>query len=378
MLSVIINSKLILDDKIIEGKVVIFDGKICSVTDAHILPKDLCIIDANGAYLSPGFIDIHIHGSGGSDVMDATLDSLETISQSIVKTGTTSFLATTMTMDRQSIENALENVVQNRLALSGANVLGVHLEGPFISKAKCGAQDKKHIIKPDVSFIEQYSKIIKMITLAPEVEGADGFIGYLKKYHPQIVLSIGHSNATYEQTMESFDLGIEHATHLGNAMSGMHHRAPGVIGAVLDSDITCDVIADKIHLHDAALRAFWRIKKEKLILITDAMRAGCMREGSYTLGGQAVNVKDGKAELDNGQIAGSVLKFNEALKNMQEITDASLAQILHCVTKAPATKLGLNKGSIEKGYDADMVLFDEKFDILLTIVGGEIKYKKDA
>ncbi len=378
MLSAIVNSKLIVADKIIEGKAVIFDKTIHAIVDADQLSKDLQIIDAGGAYLSAGFIDIHIHGSGGSDVMDATKEALETISESIVQDGTTSFLPTTMTMDLHSIESALDNIQSNASSVNGANILGAHLEGPFINPLKCGAQDKSHIIKADIGFIDKYSNIIKMITLAPEMEGSDAFIAYLKKHYPHIILSIGHSNATYEETMHALDLGIDHATHLGNAMSGMHHRVPGVIGAVLDSNITCDVIADRIHLHDATLRTFWHIKKEQLILITDAMRAGCMCDGSYSLGGQVVNVEKSKATLQNGQLAGSVLKLNEALRNMRDITSVSIPQALFCVTEAPAKKLGLKKGRIKEGYDADMAIFDENFDILLTIVDGQIKYKKGA
>ncbi len=378
MLSAIVNSKLIVADKIIEGKAVIFDKTIHAIVDADQLSKDLQIIDAGGAYLSAGFIDIHIHGSSGSDVMDATKEALETISESIVQNGTTSFLPTTMTMDLHSIENALDNIQSNASSVNGANILGAHLEGPFINSLKCGAQDKNHIIKADIGFIDKYSDIIKMITLAPEMEGSDAFIVHLKKHYPHIILSIGHSNATYEETIHAFDLGIDHATHLGNAMSGMHHRAPGVIGAVLDSNITCDVIADRIHLHDATLRTFWHIKKEQLILITDAMRAGCMCDGSYSLGGQVVNVEKGKATLQNGQLAGSVLRLNEALRNMRDITGVPIPKALFCVTEAPAKKLGLKKGRIEEGYDADMAIFDENFDILLTIVDGQIKYKKGA
>ncbi len=378
MLSAIVNSKLIVADKIMEGKAIIFDKTIHSIVDADQLSKDLQIIDAGGAYLSAGFIDIHIHGSGGSDVMDATKKSLKTISESIVQNGTTSFLATTMTMDLHSIEKALENIQVNAFDVSGANILGAHLEGPFINPLKCGAQDKSHIIKADISFIDRYNDIVKMITFAPEMEGSDAFIAHIKKYYPHIILSVGHSDATYEQTMHAIDLGLDHATHLGNAMNVMRHRAPGVIGAVLDSSITCDVIADRIHLHDATLRTFWHIKKERLMLITDSMRAGCMCAGSYDLGGQVVNVKEGKATLQNGQLAGSVLRLNDALRNMRDITGISIPQALFCVTEAPAKKLGLKKGCIKEEYDADMVIFDENFDILLTIVDGQIKYKKGA
>jgi N-acetylglucosamine-6-phosphate deacetylase len=376
MLKAIINAKIVFEDKIADDLIVIYDEHISQIiTQDELLKIDnIETIDVNGAYLSSGFIDIHIHGSGGSDAMDATLDALKTISKTVLSTGTTSFLATTMTMSKEAIVNALENISDNIDKVDGAKIVGVHMEGPYINPDMCGAQDINYVQKPSFEIIEDYSDIIKMITLAPEIENGYEFIKELTDKYPHIILSIGHSKANYDEVLESFECGISHATHLGNAMSGFHHREPGVLGATLNSDVTCDVIADLIHTHKASLELFWKVKKDKLILITDSMRAGCMKCGEYDLGGQKVTVGDGKATLDDGRLAGSVLKMNTALKNMRDNTDMSLIDVIKSVTTIPAKKLGLNSGKIEVGLSADMVVFDESFDILMTIVDGDIKY----
>ena len=369
----IINGKIIFGDEIFEGKILLFDTKVVGIVDK--VDKEIPLIDANGAYISAGFIDIHIHGSGGADVMDATPEALEMISTTLLQTGTTSFLATTMTMSTEDIDNALQNVKQNSGSVTGADILGVHLEGPFINASKHGAQDSVFIQTPNIELIQNYIDDIRMITLAPEVEGAEAFIKTLQADHPHIVLSIGHSDASYLQSKESFEWGVSHATHLFNAMNGYHHREPGIVGAVFDSDVTCDIIPDLIHTHPSTLELTYRLKQDKLMVISDAMRAGCMKCGTYDLGGRKVTVKDGKAELEDGTLAGSVLRLNEGLKHMMKHTSMSLVEVIHSVTRAPARKLGVTKGELKEGYDADIVIFDEDFSIISTIVGGEIKYQ---
>ncbi len=371
----IINAKILLDDKIIEDKTLLFDNKIVNIAEV-IHFEDVEIIDANGAYVSAGFIDLHIHGSGGADVMDATADALEILSSTLLQTGTTSFLATTMTMSDQDIDKALQNIRLNANEVTGAKILGIHLEGPFINVSKHGAQDKKYVQSPNVALIENYIDEIKMITLAPEVEGAEDFVKLLTKEYPHIILSIGHSDASYEESQKSFTWGISHATHLFNAMNPYHHRKPGIVGAVFDSDVTCDIIADLVHTHPSILELVQQVKKEKLILITDAMRAGCMKCGTYDLGGRRVEVDKGKAVLEDGTLAGSVLKMNEALSNMRTYTSMNFVEIVNSVTKIPARKLGVTKGELREGYDADIVIFDEKFSIISTIVSGEVKYRR--
>ena len=373
-MTAIINAKLIVNDEAVEGQVLLFDEKIIRITEDVDL-EDLEVIDAKGHYVSAGFIDLHIHGSGGADVMDATPQALETLSVTLLQTGTTSFLATTMTMSPQDIDNALQNIQKYKTTVSGANILGIHLEGPFINAEKHGAQDKAYIQSPNTTLIQNYMQEVKMITLAPEVEGAEVFIKHLAKEYPHIILSIGHSDASFEESKESFSWGVSHVTHLFNAMNPYHHRKPSIVGAVFDSEVTCDIIADLVHTHPSALELVQQVKKEKLILITDAMRAGCMKCGTYDLGGRRVDVEDGKALLEDGTLAGSVLKMNEALLNMRKHTSMTNVELVNSVTKIPAQKLGVSKGELREGYDADIVIFDENFSIISTIIAGEVKYK---
>ena len=366
------NAKFLVDGAIIEDRVLLYDDKIIGFRET--LPQDAEVYDAKGAYVSAGFIDLHIHGSGGADVMDATPEALQTLSTTLLQTGTTSFLATTMTMSTQQIDNALQNIKNNASQVTGAEILGVHLEGPFINARKHGAQDKEYVQKANFELIENYMQEIKMITLAPEIEGSETFIKALKKDYPHIILSIGHSDASYEESKESFGWGVSHATHLFNAMNVYHHREPGIVGAVFDTEVTCDVIPDLIHTHASALELVQKVKKEKLILITDAMRAGCMKCGTYDLGGRKVEVKDNKALLEDGTLAGSVLKMNEALRNMKAYTSMSFLDIVKSVTKVPAEKLGVKKGMLLEGYDADIVIFHEDFSIIGVVIAGERKY----
>lgn len=376
-MNAIVNAKLIYQDEIVEGKTILFDKSIVKIVD-DINVDNVEVIDANGAYVSPGFIDLHIHGSGGADVMDATPEALELISSTLLQSGTTSFLPTTMTMSREHIDNALQNIQLHGQNVTGAQILGVHLEGPFINASKHGAQDKKYIQVPNRALINDYMNEVKMITLAPEVEGAESFIKYLLEQYPHVILSIGHSDASYEKSKESFSWGVSHATHLFNAMNPYHHREPGIVGAVFDSEVTCDIIADLVHTHPSALELVHQVKRDKLILITDAMRAGCMKCGTYDLGGRKVMVEGSQAILEDGTLAGSVLKLNEALKNMTTVTSMTVVEAVNAVTKIPAHKLGLKKGELKVGYDADIVIFDENFSIISTIVGGEVKYQREG
>jgi len=372
------NGRLLLGDKIVENKVLLYTTEILAIVDEDAIDgyKIQESLDACGAYISPGFIDLHVHGSGGVDVMDATPQSLEKLSTTLVQTGTTSFLATTMTMSPQAIDQALANIQKEASTVTGAIILGIHLEGPFLNASKHGAQDKNYIQKADFSLIERYVDEIRMITIAPEEEGAKAFIQFCQEHYPHILFSIGHSEATYEQSIESFSWGVSHATHLFNAMPPYHHRQPGVVGAVFDSDVSCDIIADLIHTHPSTLALVAKMKKEKLVLITDAMRAGCMKCGSYDLGGQKVEVHQGKALLEDGTLAGSVLKMNEAIRNICKHSSLSLVEAVYAASGLPAKLLGIQKGQLKVGYDADIVLFDEDLSIITTIVAGEIKYRR--
>ncbi len=336
------------------------------------------VYDAEGAYLSPGFVDIHIHGSGGADTMDATPEALATIARTLPRTGTTAFAATTMTMAWERIVAALEAIRDYEPKAGEATLLGAHLEGPFLNPARSGAQDPSHIVPPDIERIVPYADIVKLITLAPEIEGAEAFVKAMRERFPHVALSIGHSDANYAQACEAFAWGMRHVTHLFNAMSPYRHREPGIAGACFDHEATtCDIIADGIHLHPHHLRLTRRMKGDRTILITDAIRAGCLKSGSYDLGGRIVRVENAKATLPDGTIAGSVVRMNEAVKRYRDDTDATLCEAVYAASTAPAKLLGLSrKGRIAAGYDADMVIFDEDLGIIRTVIGGECVYEE--
>ncbi|MCX7695363.1 MAG: N-acetylglucosamine-6-phosphate deacetylase [Caloramator sp.] len=373
----IINGKIITERDVLKGKALIFDEKIVDIVDEKkINESDYEVIDALGNYVSPGFIDIHIHGSGGSDTMDASFEALQNISKTITRCGVTAFLPTTMTMLKDSIYRALENIKNNKDKVAGAKVLGVHLEGPFISKKYKGAQDEKYIIPPSYDFIKDYLDVIKIITMAPEVDEEFKFIDCLSK-NKDIVLSMGHTSCSYEVALNSIEKGISHATHTFNAMSFFNHREPGAVGAVFNTDITCEVIADFVHVHPEALRLLLKIKGiDKVVLITDSMRAGCMDEGVYDLGGQKVYVDKTSARLEDGTLAGSILTLNKAVYNVKNRLGLNMVDVVKMASLNPAKviKEDSKVGSIEKGKNADIIIFNEDIDIKLTIIEGKIVF----
>jgi N-acetylglucosamine-6-phosphate deacetylase len=371
----IVNGKIIINDDIIGNKVLLFNEKITAIQDAVEGIHEVEVIDAKGFYVSPGFIDIHIHGSFGCDAMDLDEGSIDNISKGLCQIGVTGFLPTTMSLDKESIQSALENIRRAAGAKAcGAKVLGAHLEGPFINVLRKGAHAEEHIIKADFKLIKNYLDIIKIITIAPEIESNMDFIKSMHQ-HSHISFSIGHSDASYEEAMDAISAGVKSATHIFNAMSGLNHREPGVAAAVLNSDIYCELIADKIHLHPAMYKLLVNAKGSgKLILITDAIRAACMKSGAYDLGGQQVTVENGAARLSDGTLAGSVLRLNEAVKNLWENTELSLQQVIRTVTMNPAKLIGLDSeiGSLEVGKKADIIIFDNNIDIKTTIIDGRL------
>jgi len=367
------NSKIVTSKKILEGYSLLFNKKILQISKK--IPNNIEIVDAKGLYLSSGFIDLHIHGSNGADTMDATKEALNTISKSLIKSGVTSFLATTMTCSDKRIRRALENIVKNGKSVDGAKVLGVHLEGPFINPKRSGAQNPKYIKKPDIGLIKDYLETIKVITIAPEIEGAKEFIEEIKRGYPDIIFSIGHTKANYKEAIDSFKWGVTHATHLYNAMGGMHHREPSAIEAILNTNnISCELIADNIHINPIYYSLTYKLKKDRLILITDAIRARCLKSGVYELGGQRIFVDNRKATLENGVLAGSILKLNEALRNFYSSVDITIPELINLVTLNPAKILNLKLGKIAKGYPADIVLFDKNFNIKSLFIEGDKKF----
>lgn len=361
--------------------VIVEDGVITAiVTQQDIndyLPAEQ-IEYAQDYYLVPGFIDCHIHGAGGSDVMDASVDALTTISTCLAKEGVTSFLATTMTAASDDITAALSVISEVKMQQQGAEILGVHLEGPFISKEKMGAQLGDNVCEPDIKLFHQWQEAsgnnIKLVTLAPEVNDADAFIQEVTQQG--VIASMGHSNATYEQANRAVKHGCTHATHLFNAMRGLHHREPGVVGAALLADtVTAELIADGEHLHPAIYPLALRMKgRENIVLVTDAIRAKCMPDGAYDLGGQEVAVTNSKVTLVDGTLAGSVLTMPQAIKNMMQFTGCSLADAVAMASYNPAHQLKVNdrKGTIEVGKDADLVVLDAELNVQLTVCRGDV------
>lgn len=381
----IVNGKLIMKDRVIYDSVIIFDTKIRKiVSNDNFLEykknhkEKVQIIDAKGRYVSPGLIDIHIHGSGGYDTMDATMEALKVISTTIAANGVTAYLPTTMTMDTISIYKALDAVREAmKIETNGAKILGVHMEGPFINEKYKGAQKADNIIKPSYDLIKDYLDIIKIITLAPEKDENHSFIKKVKD-NSKITLSVGHSDASFDEVMKAIEDGITHATHTFNAMTPLNHREPGIVGAIFTSDITCELIADLIHVHPAIFNILINaVHKEKIVLITDSMRAGCMKSGNYDLGGQKVIVKDGAARLQDGTLAGSVLTLNKAVLNMSRNSDLKIYEVVAMATLNPAKVINMDnkKGSLELGYDADIAIFNDDIDVFSTIIDGKIVYE---
>lgn len=330
------------------------------------------VIDAAGAYVAPGFVNVHIHGCDGADTMDEDADALGKIAAFQARTGVTSFLPTTMTCAYDAVERAL---VRIRRAMTekphGARILGTHMEGPFISPAKKGAQDEQYILPPTFAKIAPYRDVIKIITVAPEMLSEENFIESCRK--SGIIVSLGHTAADYETACAAIERGATHITHLCNAMTGLNHRKPGVLGAALDTDANCELIVDNVHVHPAMQRIIYAAKRgTHIIPITDSMRACGLSDGVSELGGQKVYVNGTRATLADGTIAGSVLRMNDGLRILRENLGASIPSIVEMATRTPAEELNVydKLGSLTVGKYADIVIFDEDFRIRRTIVGG--------
>lgn len=371
----IINGTLILENETLENSYIRFDDCVRAYgpMKEYSAEEGDEILDANGSYVSPGFVDIHIHGFAGADSMDGDVEALKIISNAVRKNGVTSYLATTMTMSNESIIKALETIkaYENE---EGAKIVGVHLEGPFIHPDKKGAQNEQFIQNPNFELIKDHLDIIRLITIAPDTEGAFEFIEKLKAY-PHIKLSIGHTNSDFETAERAKACGVNHITHCFNAMPPLHHRKPGVLGSMLAGGYTAELIADNIHVHKGLYKGLHRVLgDENLILVTDSMRAGGLEDGIYDLGGQAVKVAEGSARLVvDDSLAGSVLKMNDAIKNVLSATDLTINQVINLATLNPAKVIGLDQeiGSIAIGKKADLVILSDRFEIEKTFVNGK-------
>ncbi len=330
-----------------------------------------------------GFIDQHVHGAGGSDAMDGTTNDLAIIANSLAKEGTTAFLATTMTQSPENVNKAMSAVKEYMTADSpvGARVLGIHLEGPFISKKHIGAQPLEYVVAPSVQVFDEYNfksgNAIKLVSLAPEVQGAIELIEHLASLN--VVASAGHTDAGYSDMAKAVQSGLSNVTHTYNAQKAVHHREIGTVGsAMIMDELNCEVICDLIHLSVPAIKLLIKNKPhDKITLITDSMRAKHLKDELSELGGQTVIVKNGEARLENGALAGSILKMNDAVKNLVLSCDVPFTDAIDFATINPAKNLGVVKdmGTIEVGKRANFAVLDEEFKVKLTVRDGKIIYQ---
>ena len=376
----IVNGKIILKDRIVEDGVLLYSNVIEGVVPQSSVPEGAEIIDANGGYVSPGLVDIHIHGYLGKDVCDAEEESIRVISEGLVANGVTGYLPTTMTVDMKTIKKSLDvlrSLKDESKIWDGSEILGCHAEGPFISESKKGAQDPAYILKPDAEFVKEYSDIIKIISLSPETDTEDfKEIREINKC-TDVVVSMGHTSADYETAMKSTENGVKHTTHLFNAMTPLSHRAPGVVSAALNSDVSCELIVDTFHVNACFYDMLWKLKGRKLCFITDCLPAGGLPYGEYTLGGQKIIYNDIVCRLEDGTVAGSVLPLNKGVWNAYTNSQIPLWECVNCASLNPASVIGLEKeiGSIEVGKRANIVITDNEFNVKKTIIKGEIKYE---
>ena len=358
------------DFRLVQGDIEIEDGKILRVgKDLPRKEEDLAV-DCAGSYtVVPGFVDVHIHGCAGADTCDATREALEAMAAFLLAHGVTSFCPTTMTTSRETIQAALlaaKDMMDHPME-GGARVVGVNMEGPFIAKERKGAQKEEDILPPDFPlfqrFYEESGGIVRLVDVAPDQPGG---LDFVEKASQLCTVSIAHTTADYDQAKAAFDKGVTHATHLFNAMSGLHHRKPGVVGAVFDdSRVRGELICDGFHIHPAVLRAAFRLLGDRALIVSDSMRANGMPEGeAFDLGGQMVTVHQGKALLPDGTIAGSVTNLHQEIKNLVSF-GVPFEQAVKAATLVPARAIGLDGeiGSIAPGKRADLVVLDENLDI---------------
>ena len=351
-------------------------GEVCEADEIINIPEDAVVL--------PAFIDVHVHGAATADAMDGSHEALSKVSEALAKEGTATFLATTMTQSKENIKKALASARDFDAAQtnSGAELLGVHLEGPFICEKYCGAQPKEYIAEPSADVFDEYMNasggLIKIVTLAPEKKGAKEFIEHIVK--EGAVVSIGHSEAKETDVRAAIGAGAKSVTHTYHAQSGVHHRDIGVAGsALLYDELYTELIADGIHISAPAMKLLIKNKpSDKLVLVTDAIRAKGLGDCESELGGQRVIVKNGEARIENGALAGSVLTMNKAVGNLVKLCGADICYAADAASANPARLLGIydERGSIAVGKRADFCVLDKNFDVILTLREGEIIYKR--
>jgi len=371
MTKAIINATIYTGQEVIESGFIVFEDKILQVgtmEEYSFSLKD--VIDAKGKTIIPGMIDIHIHGGYTVDAMDADANKLVQMSEQLVKEGVTTFFPTTMTQSIDNITNALRGIAAAKK--QGANIGGIHLEGPFVNVEKAGAQPHEYIIDPSIQQFDEWQEaaegLIKLVTYAPEKDDNGDFQKHL--VGQQVVASAGHTDATSELLKQR---NVKHFTHLFNQMRGLHHREPGTAGyAILSEDAYVEMIVDGIHVHPEMIRLAYKVKgADRICVITDAMRAKGLEDGAYELGGQPVMLKGQEVRLADGTLAGSALTMDAAFKNMIRFTGCSIEEAVRMTSVNQAKEFGLhNKGGIAPNKDSDFIIMDEQLNITNTFTMG--------
>ena len=350
----------------IDGAVIADVGKTTDVPADAERPRGVIV---------PGFIDVHIHGGDGADFMDASDEGNARILSFHARHGTTALAATTLSASRSDLHSAVEGIRRAAVAgTTGAEIVGIHLEGPYINRSRAGAQDPQSIRPADIhelaALIAEAPRLRWIMTIAPELEGARALIEHFRE---RVLFSIGHTSADYSEAVAAIEWGACHFTHLFNAMSGMHHREPGAVGAAFESPTaTVELVADDVHVHRAMLRVTALAMPKRVALITDAIRACGMPEGTYKLYDYEVTVREGSARLANGTIAGSILTMGRAVANMVELAGLPLDVVIPQATEVPARILGVadRKGKLQARYDADVVVMNDRFEIERVFARG--------
>ncbi|MEJ5224013.1 MAG: N-acetylglucosamine-6-phosphate deacetylase [Anaerolineales bacterium] len=357
------------------------NGRIASISSAPI-ESDAPTLNARGYTLIPGLIDIHIHGGDGADMMDATPEAIATIARFLARHGVTAYLPTTITASPEATRKAIANLRGLPQPTDGARHLGIHLEGPYLCHEQRGAQPEAHLRNPDpAEYADWFSDgLIRLITLAPELDGAEKLIR--QALASGVEIALGHTAADEATARHAVNLGVRQATHVFSGMPAFHHRLLNILAVALTDDrLYAQAIVDGIHIHPDVVRMLTRVKTpRRLILISDSIRAAGLGDGEYDLGGETVRVQNGiTRRAYDGGLAGSTLTLDAALRNVMKFSNLSLAEALPMATSVPAEAMGWSgrKGVIRVGADADLVLLDANHNVCLTMVAGQVVYQTE-
>jgi N-acetylglucosamine-6-phosphate deacetylase len=382
--TILSGGKIVTPTQVIENHTLILEsGKISAIIpdQQSVVEKNDHTINTKGKWVTPGLIDIHVHGANYADAMDADLESINTLNQFFASRGVTGYLLTTGTASNSDISAVINCFQEYSPTEDGAVPLGIHLEGPYLCEERKGAQPSIHLRDPEPVYYQRWfeSGVIRLMTVAPELEGTLALIQTGIKQG--VEFAVGHSVASYEVMQDVIERGLRQAAHTFNGMNPLHHRQPGVLGAVLSDDrLFAQIIADGVHVHPAVVNALVKAKGiNRTILITDSIRAAGMGNGEYDLLGQTVSVKGNVARIASGSLAGSVLTMDQAVRNAMAFCDIPFAHAIQMASLTPAKSLNLHteRGALEPGLRADVTIFSQDYSVETTIVGGNIVYQKD-